>query len=54
MSDWHQRRSILSMLGTQDLDYTKSKTLGELQHESLESTREDLKMLTDHNATMLA
>lgn len=24
MTEWHQRRSIVSMLGTQSLDYSKS------------------------------
>jgi len=45
MSEWHQRNSMLSMIGSTDLDYKKGASLGELQHESLETTREELKFI---------
>lgn len=40
-----QSKSIMSMVATQDLDYSKGKTVAELEHDSIEQTREDLQFV---------
>lgn len=42
MTEFFQRKTVMTMIGTQDLDYKKGKTIKELEHESIEQTRQDL------------